>query len=368
MPIRRRNGIFYTRFAQETTMQYISVENLYTLLSNLRQQYDVFVPAKKGENRFYRRYGEKAALEDAPVIGEVRAFEPLKLFYSRARERVADGFSDELPGTGNKPLCLVGVKACDLKSFKIQDFVFMEGDIQDPFYKRAREENIVISADCTEAIETCFCIAVDVKPYPTESFDINLSELSSGFIVETGSEKGNTLVEAHKELFGAADNRLIEERDEIRKKVTAAVKEGIRKSGIPSQDKFEGIIQRHFEDDLWKQEAEACVECGACNTVCPTCHCFLLYDQKSEEQMERLRVWDSCMIKDFALVAAGVNPRQWLWMRLRNRFEKKFDFFPKLTEVYACTGCGRCVSACPAKIDIRKVLQRLVEDGTKQPV
>ena len=119
MPIRRRNGIFYIRFAQETAMQYISVENLYTLLSNLRQQYDVFVPAKKGENRFYRRYGEKAALEDAPVIGEVRAFEPLKLFYSRARERVADGFSDELPGTGNKPLCLVGVKACDLKSFKI---------------------------------------------------------------------------------------------------------------------------------------------------------------------------------------------------------------------------------------------------------
>ena len=103
MPIRRRNGNFYTRFAQEAAMQYISVENLYTLLSSLRQQYDVFVPAKKGEKRFYRRYGEQGAEEDTPVIGEVRAFEPLKLFYFRARERVADGFSDDFQvPTGNR--------------------------------------------------------------------------------------------------------------------------------------------------------------------------------------------------------------------------------------------------------------------------
>jgi Fe-S oxidoreductase len=86
-----------------------------------------------------------------------------------------------------------------------------------------------------------------------------------------------------------------------------------------------------------------------------------LYDQKDKENMARLRVWDSCMLKGYARVAGG-NPRPKLFMRLRNRFEKKFDFFPKVAGVYACTGCGRCVSACPAKIDIRKVLKRLVNN------
>ena len=76
--------------------------------------------------------------------------------------------------------------------------------------------------------------------------------------------------------------------------------------------------------------------------------------------MARLLVCDSCMLKGYARVAGGGNPRAKLFMRLRNRFEKKFDFFPKWIHVYACTGCGRCVSACPAKIDIRQVLRKLV--------
>jgi sulfhydrogenase subunit beta (sulfur reductase) len=353
-------------------MQFITVNNLHALLKNLGKDYEVFVPVKRGQNLIYKRYRAESDQggfsPDIPVIGEVRAFDPLKAFFSRARERVADGFSADLPRTLPKPLCIVGAKACDLKGFKVQDFVFMEGDFKDPFYIRAREENIVIAADCTCAIDTCFCLAVGVNPYPTEGFDINLSEVSSGFIVEPGSDKGRTIVEKYSGLFGEASDAHMSERDRRRKKVAAEVKNGIQKIGVPSQDQFEGIIQSNFDSEIWKEEAESCVECGACNTVCPTCHCFLLYDQKDKGAMERLRVWDSCMIKDFALVAAGVNPRPSLWMRLRNRFEKKFDFFPKLANVYACTGCGRCVSACPAKIDIRKVLQRLVKDGAKQPV
>ncbi|UCB46412.1 MAG: 4Fe-4S dicluster domain-containing protein, partial [Spirochaetota bacterium] len=287
---------------------------------------------------------------------------PLKLFFTRAREKVADGFSDKLPGESAKPLCIVGAKACDLKGFKVQDFVFKEGDFLDPFYIRAREENLIISSDCTFAIETCFCTAVDVEPYPTEGFDINLSEISGGFVVEVGSQKGNAIVDGKAQLFESATDTQIAERDKIRNRVKEEVKKNIRSNKIPLQNKFKGIIEKNFESDIWKDEAQTCVECGACNTICPTCHCFLLYDQKDKKRMERLRIWDSCMIKDFALVAAGVNPRPWLWMRLRNRFEKKFDFFPKLAGIYACTGCGRCISACPAKIDIRKVLQRLVED------
>jgi ferredoxin len=47
------------------------------------------------------------------------------------------------------------------------------------------------------------------------------------------------------------------------------------------------------------------------------------------------------------------------FQRLRNRYIKKFSFFPDNINLNACTGCGRCVEACPAKIDIRRILKNL---------
>ena len=338
-------------------MPYISDKNFVKLLESLKRDYRVYVPVKKDDQRFYREYTE---FSDDIVIGEVRAFEPLKAFFTRAREKVAEDFKPDIPHADDKPFAVVGVKACDLKGLKIQDHVFMDHDYKDPFYARNREENLIISADCTHAIETCFCLAVGVEPHPREDFDINLSTTDDGFLIETGSEKGERIVRKNLSLFQEASDRFISRRDARREKVIREVEKNIRENGVPDEKLFEGIIERNYESDIWSDEARTCVECGACTIICPTCHCFLLYDQKDEQRMARLRIWDSCMIKDYARVAGGGNPRKKLWMRLRNRFEKKFDFFPKAADIYACTGCGRCISACPAKIDIREVLKRLV--------
>jgi formate hydrogenlyase subunit 6/NADH:ubiquinone oxidoreductase subunit I len=235
-------------------------------------------------------------------------------------------------------------------------------------YNASRDANLIVASDCTCAIDTCFCLALDVRPCPADGYDLNISEVQGGFVVESGSKKGESVVVSHSSLFTDAGDPQLRERDEQRARVTEEVKDNLRKHRIPSQKSYEGMIEKNYESTIWSDEAKTCVECGACNTICPTCHCFLLYDQAAKRKTERYRVWDSCMIKDFAKVAAGVNPRERLWTRLRNRFEKKFDYFPKTTGVYACTGCGRCVSACPAKIDIRKVLQRLVKDVATQPV
>jgi ferredoxin len=65
-------------------------------------------------------------------------------------------------------------------------------------------------------------------------------------------------------------------------------------------------------------------------------------------------------------VAGGVNPRKKLLERLRNRFIKKFYFFPTLIGTFGCTGCGRCVEACLGNIDIRKVLRELTGAEVKE--
>lgn len=327
-------------------------------LSELSRRYDVFFPVKKNNQRYFHKYSPSVPVE--AVLGEVRPFEPLKAFFSQARERVAEDFRAGTPVADRKPFAIVGVKACDLKGMVIQDFVFQNQGSPDPVYVRNRQHNLIISTDCTGAIDTCFCLALGVLPHPRADFDLNLSTVSGGYLVETGSPKGEALLKEHAALFGPAQNQDVEARETLRARVHRDVEQNLKTHDVPLQDRFEGIIEKNWGAPLWEEEAKTCVECGACTSICPTCHCFFLYDQKSETRMTRLRVWDSCMLKDYARVAGGANPRKRLWMRLRNRFEKKFDFFPKVAHLYACTGCGRCISACPAKIDIRRVLKRLV--------
>jgi len=265
-------------------MQYISSSNFAKFLENLKNDYIVYIPVKKNDQYFYEKYIDFA---DDIVIGEVRAFEPLKSFFFRAREIVAENFKSDIPQKIQKPYCIVGVKACDLKGLQIQDYVFENHDYQDPFYIDMRKNNLIISADCTSTIDTCFCLALNVKPYPLENFDINLSVVGEDFVVEVGSQKGKILIEKYSSLFEEVKEEFISQRDKQRKKVIKRVEENIKQNDIPHQDSFKNIIERGYESNIWADEANNCVECGACNTICPTCHCFLLYDQKSENKMAR---------------------------------------------------------------------------------
>ena len=339
-------------------MAYLSQENLFAWLDGLKADYEVFVPFKKGPFRFYQRY---ISPDKDIVIGEVRATEPVKGFFTPVKEKVAELFNPEPIRKKQKPMAIVGVKACDLKGFLVQDQVFCQG-CQDPFYASAREDNLLISADCTQVIDTCFCLALAVNPYPESHFDINLSEVKGGFIVEVGSPKGQRVFDNHKSLFQESDTSLLAEKEQGRTQMVDRVRQNIAKHEVPYQDQFPGIIERNYESSIWEDEAKTCTECGACTTICPTCHCFMLTDEKEEDKLIRYRQWDSCMLKDYGRVAGGGNPRPQLWMRLRNRFEKKFDFFPQVAGLNACTGCGRCITACPANIDIRRVLKRLVHN------
>ena len=239
-------------------MKHISSNNFAKLLENLKSNYEVFVPAKEGHQLFYKKHIDSA---DDIVVGEVRAFEPLKSFFFRAREVVAENFKPDIPHAIRKPYCIVGVKACDLKGLQMQDYVLENHDYQDPFYINMRRDNLIISADCTSTIDTCFCLALNVKPYPLENFDINLSVIGEEFIVEIGSKKGELLIKQYSSLFGEVKEELISQRDEQRKKIIKAVEKNIRENNIPHQDVFKGIIERGYESNIWADEAIECVEC-----------------------------------------------------------------------------------------------------------
>lgn len=297
---------------------------------------------------------------DCPPIeaGRYRAVQSLKSLLFEARLDVGEVLGGKgRPGAGGPPQAVIGAKGCDLASLAVLDFVFT-GDVADPFYVGNRERTLIISSDCTACKEVCFCTLTGGKPYPERGFDLNLAPVAGGYLVEEGSPRGRELVEGERGLFSAPTAAQRGEVATARARLTSALEEQQRARGYLWGGTTKELMERVFESCVWEEEAARCVECGACNFVCPTCHCFLLSDY-GRERFRRLRTWDACQYKGFARVGGGSNPRPALYQRLRNRYEKKFHFCPEVIGVCGCTGCGRCVEACIAKIDMREVLKRL---------
>ncbi len=299
-------------------------------------------------------------------VAPYRPVEPLKSMVFPPRLFV--GALDTPAAASEMPeRVVIGVKNCDLSALRVHDWVFLQNDPPDPFYAEARRKTLLVSCDCADALDVCFCTAVREQPYARAGFDINLSPIRRGCIVEAGSERGRALLESASSMLRPARAEAVEERDRNRKAVADRVRAQAARAGLSADDDFRRAVTGTADAPLWQEFAERCVECGACNFACCTCHCFLLSDGRVRSGGEgRARLWDSCLYRNFARVAGGANPRAHRAERLYNRFDKKFGFFPQVCGFYACDGCGRCIEACTGRIDIREVLTKAVHE--RQPV
>lgn len=299
---------------------------------------------------------------DKHTLGAFRQVEPLKALVFRPRELIGS-FEDAVPDARIPERIVIGAKNCDLAALKIHDYVFLNTTPVDPFYKAIREKTIIVSCDCTDASEVCFCPVVKEQPFAKGGFDINLSPTDLGYVVEAGSERGKLLLQKAANLLLAVDDAILKVRDQNRQKISKKVCDQTEKLGLTCGADLRQAVEKSLGKNMWDDFAADCVECGACNLICCTCHCFLLADGKGKNNdISRIRQWDSCLYKNFATVAGGANPRRHRAERLYNRFDKKFSFFPEVIGSYACDGCGRCVEACTGKIDIREVLKRAINE------
>lgn len=54
----------------------------------------------------------------------------------------------------------------------------------------------------------------DIKPFAQSGFDLNVSKVRDGFIIEAGSDRGKDFIEKHSGLFAEVPKALLAERDE----------------------------------------------------------------------------------------------------------------------------------------------------------
>lgn len=255
----------------------------------------------------------------------------------------------------------VGVRACDLSAIAIQDRVFLQGPYIDLNYKKLRESVFVLAVNCTRAGKTCFCASMKTGPKAMSGYDLALTEILTPeehyFIVETGSSLG-------AEMLNRLDSKEADEKEtymvqELLEKCSAQMGRALDTS------KIKETLSRSLEHAAWDNVANRCLACANCTLVCPTCFCTTIEDvtDLTGQKAERWRKWDSCFTSDFSYLHGGSirtsiksRYRQWL----THKFSTWFDQFG----TSGCVGCGRCITWCPAAIDVTEEIKAICSTGT----
>jgi NAD(P)H-flavin reductase/formate hydrogenlyase subunit 6/NADH:ubiquinone oxidoreductase subunit I len=251
---------------------------------------------------------------------------------------------------------LFGLRPCDAAAPEILAPLF-GWDYHDPFFEERLKSVLRVVAGCAGPVDSaCFCSSVGVDPAGVGYGDVLLTPLADGsFLAEAHTERGAEL------LHGIPES---ERRDAPEAADTAqATREAARKA-VPKRFDLDAVreaLAKRFDDPLWERAARACLGCGTCAFVCPTCHCFDIQEEVCGRQGVRQKNWDACAFPLFTLHTTGHNPRPDQGSRWRQRLNHKFRYYPEKFGQVLCTGCGRCLRMCPAGMDLLADLLELTK-------
>lgn len=338
-------------------MVVIGRDELVKLLDNLAREKKLIAPTEVEGVLLYRPVQSSAEIVwdfSIPVLSLKET-----LFPATEQLLVIEEYTDSLEGTGPQytltetlpavEQIVFGVRPCDAQGLKVLDALFLETDPVDIYYSQRRQNMTLIGLACKQMEPTCFCTSMGGAPDDPQNMDLMLYEVEEGYIVQVVTEKGQTLL----------DGVSLEEKPIEPSKPRVQYLEK-----VPTSEDW----LSHFDDEYWHSMAERCLSCRICSYVCPTCRCFDVRDEvlplseNGNNRYERIRCWDSCAGEVYRKIAGGHNPRQAKGQRMRNRFQCKFYYYPLQYGPVACTGCGRCINACPVNIDITEVLAHVAAD------
>ncbi|WP_330384478.1 4Fe-4S dicluster domain-containing protein [Christensenella timonensis] len=342
-------------------MKKLPMSRIGELFSAIDEKKELYLPVFKAGKTNYERWTKDAKVK-LNVLNTVKS--PKDMFFPQSEDLVAFKMQDKNievlpPEEPDTPFVVFGVRPCDNKSLDILDMVFLAEPV-DTYYKARRENGVVVGLACSEPEETCFCGAFGIDATQANG-DVATWITGDTLYWKPLTQKGEELTAQVESLFEDAEDSEIDG-------AVAKAKEILDQ--LPLKDLslkgFDGdATGRLFDSPKWEELYRACIGCGTCTFVCPTCQCYDIRDFDTGHGIKRYRCWDSCMYSDFTRMAHG-NPRKTQLERFRQRFMHKLVYFPANNGgEYSCVGCGRCVSKCPISMNIVKVIKALgeTEDG-----
>ena len=333
----------------------LEAERLPDLLEALMERGPVWAPVETSLGSFSLQVLEDALLARPDALRTIVPFK--KLLLAPSFTMVSGEFGQ--PGglgeagdeTDHRLQVFFGAHACDVHALKILDLLYLSHYV-DPYYATKRENLLVVAYGCWPD-ERCFCDSLGTSNVD-DGFDLALTPLEGRFLVTIATSKGDDIVRASSELFEAATPddirdylaRLRSRKDAFQLELDVA--------DLPY------VLEMKKDDPVWDEHARKRLCCGSCSIVCPTCSCFNVADRIEEDgSASRVRTWDSCLYRDYALVAGGHNFRADRGDRVRTRYYHKQEAFVREFGMPSCVGCGRCIENCPTGIHVVEVFQHV---------
>lgn len=304
---------------------------------------------------------------DSWVFGFANAVSSPKRFLYPPREVVVSairGPGGDLrfgePATSRSPLALVGVRSCELNAIAILDRVLIGGDHRDERYGERRRSAFVVAVECEHPGGTCFCSTMSAgpsidpeDPVAASVVDLILTEIpGQRFVVRQVSDEGHDMVSGLS-VATAGDESLALARELV---------DGARNTMASRLDvsSLHGAMKENPDHQAWDRVALRCLSCTSCTLLCPTCFCVSTAESSNlrGDEASRERVWDSCFSESFSYLHGG-SVRVSIRSRYRQWATHKLATWQDQFATSGCVGCGRCITWCPAGIDITEVARSL---------
>ena len=318
-------------------------ERLMEALALLRETSDVVLPVSEDGVSVFRLWD--GARE--PFLDSNTGLPPKDVLFPRSEKmygyNVRTGDVSEFAPEARTTV--FGIRPCDVRSIENLDRAFLEKGYADSYYKARRDGLTMIALGCAEAARACFCDSMGVAPNDAPGADIVLNYEGDAYALKSNSEKGAAVTGLWEKLLSEGGESA---------PVSAVCGLKVNAGGsLPEK------LASRFDDPMWQKLSRACLGCGCCSFICPTCYCFDIGRENHGESGAAFRCWDSCMFSDYSRMAGGHNPRPSKKERLRNRYLHKLAYFNQRYGATLCVGCGRSVDKCPANLDITKVIDMM---------